>query len=133
VDERDVPPADELARVHLVVAAPRVPVLVGQVLRRALEGVVHELRRVEELLAPVDDLPLGLEADVLHERHERVEDLAHAAAERRGGDVHDARALQRLGERADLLDELATHQMRVVGQGLGADGDGLQHERGMYW
>ena len=23
--------------------------------------------------------------------------------------------------------------MRVVGQGLGADGDGLQHERGMYW
>jgi hypothetical protein len=46
--------------------------------------------------------------------------------------VHDARALQGLGERADLLDEIAADEMRVVGQGLGADGDGLKHERGMY-
>jgi hypothetical protein len=43
---------------------------------------VHELRRVEELLAPVDDVPLAVEADVLHERDERVEDLRHPAAER---------------------------------------------------
>ena len=100
----DVPAAGELARVHLVVAPPGVPLLVGEVLGRALQRVVHELRRVEELLAPVDDLPLALEPDVLHERDERVEDLGDAAAERGRRDVHDARALQRLGELADLLD-----------------------------
>ena len=55
-------PAVELARVHLVVALPDVPLLLGQVLGRALERVVHELGRVEELLAPVDDLPLALQA-----------------------------------------------------------------------
>ena len=70
-----------------------------------------------------------VEADVLHQRDERVEDLAHAAAERGGGEVHDARALQRLGERADLLDEVAPDDVRVVGERLVADGDGLEHER----
>ena len=62
VDEADVPAADELARVHLVVALPGVPLLVGEVLGRALQRVVHQLGRVEELLAAVDDLPLDSRA-----------------------------------------------------------------------
>jgi hypothetical protein len=46
--------------------------------------------------------------------------------------MDDTGALQGLGKGADLLDQVASDEMRVVGQGLGADGDGLQHERGMY-
>ena len=132
VDERDVPAADELARVHLVVAPPRVPLLVGQVLGRALQRVVHHLGRVEELLAPVDHLPLDVEPDVDHQRHERVEDLRDAAAERGRRDVQDALALQRLGELADLVDQGAADDVRVVGEALVADGDGLEHGAAIY-
>ncbi len=129
VDEGHVPAADQLARVHLVVAPPGVPLLVAEVLGRALQRVVHQLGRVEELLAAVDDLPLDVEPHVLHERHEGVEDLAHAAAERGGRDVHDARPRQGLGELADLLDEVAPDDVRVVREGLRSDGDRLEHAR----
>ena len=122
-------PSDELARVHLVVLRPGRPLLLGEVLRVALQRVVHQLRRVEELLAAVDHLPLDLEPDVAHQRHERVEDLRDAAAERGGRQVHDAPALQRLGELADLLDERAADDVRVVGEALVGEGDGLEHGR----
>ena len=59
VDEADVPAVRQLARVDLVVALPRGPLLVGEVVGRALQRVVHQLGRVEELLAAVDDLPLA--------------------------------------------------------------------------
>ena len=129
VHEAHVPAAGELARVHLVVAPPGVPLLGVEILGRALQGVVHQLGRVEELLAPVDHLPLAVQPDVAHQRHERVEDLRDAAAERGRGDVHDALALQRLGELADLLDQLAPADMRVVGERLVSYGDGLEHAR----
>ena len=79
---------------------------------------MHQLRRVEELLAPVDHLPLDVDADVAHQRDERVEDLRDAAAERRRREVEDALALQRLGELADLLDERPADDVRVVGERL---------------
>ena len=121
-------PPRQLARVHLVVARARCPTAPSrEVLGRALQRVVHELRRVEELLAPVDDLPLAVQPDVLHQRDERVEDLGDAAAERGRRQVDDARALQRLGELADLLDQRPADDVRVVGEGLLADGDGLEH------
>ena len=82
VHDAHVPAARELARVHLVVLRPGRPLLVGEVLRVALQRVVHQLRRVEELLAAVDHLPLGVEPDVAHQRDQRVEDLRDAAAER---------------------------------------------------
>jgi hypothetical protein len=73
----------------VVVLLPHRPLARVQVLRVALQGVVHELGRVEELLAPHHHLPLGLDPDVLHQGDERVEDLGHAAAERGRGDVQD--------------------------------------------
>ncbi|UUY04621.1 hypothetical protein LRS13_03540 [Svornostia abyssi] len=121
-------PPGELAGVHLVVALPHIPLVGREVLRVALQRVVHELRRVEELLAAVDDLPLGLQAHVVHERDERVEDLRDAAAERGRRQMHHARALQRLGELVDLLDQVAAADVGVVGELLRADGDGLEHE-----
>ena len=93
VHDADVPAARELARVHLVVLLPGRPLLLGEVLRVALQRVVHELGGVEELLAPVDHLPLDLEPDVAHQRDQRVEDLRHAAAERGRRQVDDALAL----------------------------------------
>ena len=53
---------------------------------------MDRLRDVEELVLAVDDPPLGVEAGVAHERHERVEDLGDAAAERGGGEMEDALA-----------------------------------------
>jgi hypothetical protein len=80
VDDDHVPAALELLRVHLVVALPGAPLVLREVLRIPLERVVHQLRRVEELLTAEDDLPVGVDPDVAHERHERVEDLRDAAA-----------------------------------------------------
>ena len=110
-------PPDELAGVHLVVVAPGGPLLLAEVLGRALQRVVHQLGRVEELLAAVDDLPLDVEPDVLHQRDERVEDLADAAAERGGRDVDDLAALQGRGELPDLVDQVPADDVRVVGRG----------------
>ena len=93
---------------------------------------MHQLGRVEELFAAVDHLPLAVQADVAHQRHERVEDLRDAAAEGGGGDVHHALALQRLGQLADFGDQLAPADVRVVGERLVRDGDGLEHAAARY-
>src|ERR1700682_5668323 len=42
---------------------------------------VNQLGRVKDPLAPVDHLPLAVQADVAHQRYERVEDLRDASAE----------------------------------------------------
>ena len=99
VDDHDVPALLEVARVHRVVALEDLPLLVRDRLLVALERVVHQLRDVEELLAPEDHVPVRVEADVAHQRHDRVEDLRDAAAERGRVDVQDALALERLRER----------------------------------
>ena len=62
--------------------------------RIALQRVVQELGGVEELLLAEDHVPVGVEADVAHQRHDRVEDLRDAAAEGGGADVEDALALR---------------------------------------
>ena len=123
------PPDSSRAFISLY-CAPGRPLLLVEVLRRALQRVVHQLGRVEELFAAVDHLPLAVQADVAHQRHERVEDLRDAAAERGRRDVHDALALQRLGQLADFRDQLAPADVRVVGERLVADGDGLEHAAG---
>ena len=90
---------------------------------------MEELGRVEELLLAEDHVPVGVEADVAHQRHDRVEDLRDAAAERGGADVQDALSLQRLGERPDPLGQLFSDDVGVVGEGLLAEGDFLEHQR----
>src|ERR671935_60031 len=71
--------------------------------------------------------PSVSEARVAHERDQRVVDLGDAAAEGRGGEMHDALALERLGELADLVHEPARRDRRVVAQGLVTDVDELEH------
>ena len=100
VDDHEVELALERLRVHAVVAAEDLLLLLGKPGLGALERVVDRLRDVEELILAVDDAPLGVEPGVAHERDERVEDLGHAAAEGRRREVQHAPARERLRERA---------------------------------
>ncbi len=125
------PPVSSRALISLN-APPSRPLLLVEILGGSLQGVVHELGRVEELFAPVDHLPLAVQADVAHQRHERVEDLRDPSAERGCGDVHDALALERLGQLLDLGDQVPTADVRVVGERLVTDGDGLEHAAARY-
>ena len=130
VDDDHVPVAVQALGVHRVVGVEHLPLLVGDRLLVALERVVHQLGDVEELLAAEDHVPVGVEADVAHQRHQRVEDLRDAAAERRRADVEDALALQRLGELADLARPgPAADEVGVVGQRALPEGDFLKHAR----
>ena len=95
--------------------------------RVALQRVVCRLGRVEELVAPEDHAPVGLEPDIAHQRDERVEDLGDSAAERRRGQVQDAHALERRRELVDLGRELTPRKRVVVGEALVPDGDAMQH------
>ena len=105
----------------MVVLLEDLALRVVEALRISLQRVVDRLRHVEELVLAVNDAPLRLEPDVLHERDERVEDLGHAAAEGRRGEMQDALAGQGLGKHADLVGERATRDRDVVGDCLGAD------------
>ena len=87
-----------------------------------------QLGDVVELLAAEHHLPLGVDADVVHQRDQRVEDLRDPAAERRGGEVQDLQPLELGGQLADLLDQRLARHVRVVGQALVADRDRLQHQ-----
>ncbi|KKK79105.1 hypothetical protein LCGC14_2836860 [marine sediment metagenome] len=75
---------------------------------------MDQLGGVEELLAADHDLPLDLQAGILHQWHERVEDLRHAAPHGGGADVQDPLALQWLGKLLDLLDQRASCQVSVI-------------------
>ena len=126
VDDHDVELALERVGVQLRVAAEDLLLLLGERGLVALEPVVDRLRDVEELVLAVDDPPLGVEARVLHERDERVQDLGHAAAERGRREVQDAQALERLRERGDLVHETAPGDRGVVRENLVTDVDGLK-------
>ena len=115
--------------VHRVDLVEQLPLLVAERLLGALQRVVEELGRVEELLLAEDHVPVGVEADVAHQRHDRVEDLRDAAAEGGRADVEDALALERLRQLADPLDQLLAGDVRVVGEGLLAECDFLKHRR----
>ncbi len=127
VDEHEVVVVLELLRVQRLVAAEDLLLRLGQGLRIALEGVVDRLRRREELVAAVDDPPLGVQARVAHQRHERVVDLGHPAAERGRGQVHEPLAREGLRQPADLLHQAAGRDRRVIDERLLSDVDELQH------
>ena len=94
VDDDRVPLALQALGVDRVDLVEDLPLLVAQRLLGALQRVVEELGRVEELLLAEDHVPVGVDADVAHQRHDRVEDLRDAAAESGGADVQDALALR---------------------------------------
>ena len=104
----------ELTRIELLEAREAPALLLGQPLRVALQGVVDRLRHGEELVRPADDAPLDLEAGILHERHERVLDLGHAASESGRRQLEHAGARERLCESEDLVHQAAGRDGRVV-------------------
>ena len=95
----------------------------------ALESIMGDLGAFVELLLRHDDPPLGVQADVAHQRHEGVKDLGNAAAERGGVDVEHPGSLEAFRQLPDLLDQRADHHALVVGQKLVAHMDFLQQKR----
>ena len=130
VDDDEVVVVLELLRIQLLVAPEDLALLLVEPLRISLERVVDRLRDVVELLRAADDPPLDLEPGVLHQRDERVVDLRDAAAERRGRQVDDALAGQRLGEPPDLVHQAARRDRRVIRERLVSDIDELEHGLG---
>ena len=127
VDDDRVPLAFQALGVDLVDLVEDRPLLVAQRLLGALQRVVKELGRVEELFLAEDHVPVRVEPGVAHQRHDRVEDLRDAAAEGGGADVQDALAFERLGQLADPLAQLFAGDVGVVGERLLAEGDFLKH------
>ena len=105
--------SSRLLRVHRVVGLEHLPLLVGDRLLVALERVVHQLGDVEELLAPEDHVPVRVEADVAHQRDQRVEDLRDAAAERGRADVQDA-GCPRSGSASSRISSISPRPTRCV-------------------
>ena len=89
--------------------------------RVPLQAVVEALGDVVELGGRREDLPVRLQPDVADQRHQRVQDLGHAAAEGGGVDVQDLTALELLGELVDLGHQVLGDDASVVGQRLAAD------------
>ena len=129
VDDHRVPLAFQAVGVELVDLVEQLPLLVAQGLLGSLQRVVEELGRVEELLLAEDHVPVRVEPDVAHQRHDRVEDLRDTAPEGGGADVQDPLPLQRPGQLADALGRLLADDMGVVGEGLLAECDFLKQVR----
>ena len=94
----------------------------------ALQGVVNRLGDAKELLRAAHHAPLDVEPGVRHQRHEGVEDLRDAAAERRGGQMQDSLAAERVREPPHLVHQPARNEARVVREGLPPRVHELQHE-----
>ena len=71
-----------------------------------LQRVVDLLGDLEELVAAVQDLPLGVDADAAEQRHVGGEQLGDAAAVGGGADVQDPCPRERRRGLADLRDGL---------------------------
>ena len=123
VDDDEVVGPRELGGVGAADALVEVPRLGREVDRVALQAVVEALGDVVELRRRREDLPVRLEADVVHERDQRVEDLGDAAAEGGGVDVQDLAALELLAELVDLGHQVLGDDAAVVGQRFVADVD----------
>ena len=80
----------------------------------ALQRVVHVLGDAEELVAAVDHLPLGLDAEVAQQRNVRREQLGDTAAVRGRVHVQHACAAQRRGQLPDPLERAGLDGVLVV-------------------
>ena len=80
----------------------------------AVQGVVEAFRDLKERLLAVDDIPIDVEADFVHQRNQAVENLRHAAAAECRVDLLHSAALEIPGQAADVVD-LAGADDRGVG------------------
>ena len=75
---------------------------------------MHELRDAEELVAAVDHLPVGFDAEVAQQRDVGSQQLRHAAPVRRRVDVQHPGASQRRCELANAVERLRLDRIAVV-------------------
>ena len=128
VDDDHVPVALQALGVHRVVARRTPPTAASvSVCSSPWSELCISFVTLKNSSRPEDHLPVRVEPDVAHQRHERVEDLRDAAAERGRADVQDPLALQGLRQLADLVDEPAADEVGVVGERPLAEGYLLEH------
>ena len=100
----EVGPVD-LAEIRLV--------LRPEVHRDAVQTVVHGLGDGEEPLVAADDVPAGVDADLLEQGDHPGQDLGHPAADGRRVDVLDHPALEQAAEVKEHVDVLSADDRRV--------------------
>ena len=121
VDDHVVVGFVEEVGVQVVVVEPDLPHLGSPVVVHPLQAVVHRLRDVEELIAALHHLPVGGETNIVHERHQRAENLGDAAAEGGCIDVENAGASEAVRQPEDffcsfLADDRAVRLERLWGR-----------------
>ncbi len=94
----------EILRLHLV----------GDGYVHTLQGIVEKLGDGEEIGIALQEVPLRLQSDAAHQRHQRVEQFRHPASVGRAVDVRHPRALQPLREVQDLVDDLVAGDAAVA-------------------
>ena len=136
MDEHDVPLLarllEGLGRNAIVLFKDR-PVFDAKLVLGALQGVVEALGDVKEGLRPEHDVPLGLEAHIPHQRHERVQDLRDPSAEARRADMQNPPPPQALPEGHYLIVEFPAHDAAVIGERLVAGVYTLLHSSTFYF
>ena len=80
-----------------------------------------------ELDAAFHDVPLGRNANVVHEGHQGRKDLGDAPAACRGIHVKHARAAERLDEPVNLVNRFVANKRPIVLEGLWRCGNLGQH------
>ena len=88
--------------------------LLGQPLLPALEGMVEPRGQRRRATVTVERLPRRLDADLLEERHQTVEDLGHAAHLAAHAHVEDPTTTDALGEAPKKVDRPGRHDRAVV-------------------
>jgi hypothetical protein len=82
--------------------------------------------RVAEGAVAEGHAPLRLEPDVAQKRKQRAQQLSRAPTRRRGREVQDPCALQRLGQRSHARDLLVAHHLGVVVERPAVNGQGVK-------
>ena len=92
-----------------------------------LHPVVAELRHGEVLVRALENLPGGVDAEVLEDAEVREQQLGHSASERGAVEVQDSRAGERLRQLAQPVHRFVTGRLPVVLEPDRLDGDRREH------
>ncbi|MCA1726609.1 MAG: hypothetical protein LC722_02835 [Actinobacteria bacterium] len=128
MDEHDVPVVHEPGGVRADPLHVGVLHVAGPWHLGALEPVVDGLGHREEFVVALDELPLGLDADVAEQADVGEQQLGHAAAEGGAVEMDQAEALERAGDLHEPLDRLVAGGLPVGVQVFGRHGNVRKHE-----
>ena len=131
MDHHDVEVVGELRRVRVHPLPVGLPHVVVQVRLGALQRVVDGLGDVEEPVRTLDHDPRRLDAEVVHQRDLRLEQLGDTAAVGGAADVQDPEPLELPRRLSEAIEGLLPCRLRVLRHTLGLDRDDREHARSL--